>query len=141
MAEPSRSIRPRTLRTPLRKPSAGSAGVDGVFVVVIWPVSSSTATTSVNVPPVSIPMRTRRALMRETLAVRYPVGKGAADVSGAVILVGGARPLPEPGNLVRIETLVSRATLLFTLCVDPAGVRLPGRLLRRTQGPADRRPR
>jgi hypothetical protein len=34
-AEPSRSIKPRTLRTPFRKPSAGSAGVDGVLVVVL----------------------------------------------------------------------------------------------------------
>ena len=80
-ADPSRSIRPRTLRTPLRKPSAGSAGVDGVLVVVVWPVSSSTATTSVNVPPVSMPMRTRRSVMAETLAMRYLPGRvpGSAD--------------------------------------------------------------
>jgi hypothetical protein len=35
----------------------GSSGVDGVFVVEIAPVSSLIATTSVNVPPVSIPSR------------------------------------------------------------------------------------
>src|SRR3712207_5539295 len=74
-ADPSRSIRSSTLRTPARKPSAGSEGVDGVLVVVVRPDSSSTATTSVNVPPVSMPMRTRRALMAETLAVRYRLRK------------------------------------------------------------------
>ena len=55
-AAPSRS---RTLRRPVRKPSAGSAGVDGVFVTVSSPVVSSKATTSVKVPPVSIPIRSR----------------------------------------------------------------------------------
>ncbi len=40
---------------PARKPSAGLAGVDGVLVVTSSPVSSSRATTSVNVPPVSMP--------------------------------------------------------------------------------------
>src|SRR5215218_1201464 len=75
IASPERSIRSRTLRTPVRKPSAGSAGVDGVLVVVVRPDPSSTATTSVNVPPVSMPMRTRRALMAVTLAMRYRQGK------------------------------------------------------------------
>ncbi len=42
---------------PVRKPSAGSAGVDGVLVVAICPVRVSTATTSVKVPPVSMPIR------------------------------------------------------------------------------------
>jgi hypothetical protein len=51
--------RPRILRRPVRKPSAGSGGVDGVFVTVSSPVSSSKATTSVKVPPVSIPIRRR----------------------------------------------------------------------------------
>ena len=37
------------------------AGVDGVFVVTSSPESSSKATTSVNVPPVSIPIRMLRA--------------------------------------------------------------------------------
>ena len=74
------SMMPSTLRTPARKPSAGSAGVDGVLVVVVRPVSSSTATTSVNVPPVSMPMRTRRSLMADTLAMRYSRGKAADPV-------------------------------------------------------------
>src|SRR3954468_20250132 len=92
-AEPSSSIRSSTLRTPLRKPSAGAAGVDGVLVVVVRPDSSSTATTSVKVPPVSMPMRTRRALMLETLAMRYPEwkrrryspGMTAAGLSGVYL--------------------------------------------------------
>src|SRR3989442_13108506 len=41
-------------------PSEGSCGVVGVLVVTMAPVDSSTATTSVNVPPVSMPMRRRR---------------------------------------------------------------------------------
>lgn len=52
-------VRSRILRRPVRKPSAGSDGVDGVLVTVSSPVSSSNATTSVNVPPVSIPIRSR----------------------------------------------------------------------------------
>ena len=47
----------------LRKLGYHVTGVDGVLVVTIWPVSSSTATTSVNVPPVSTPMRIRRPSM------------------------------------------------------------------------------
>src|SRR3954468_14297591 len=63
-APPSRPSWPSTFRRPARKPSAGSPGVDGVLVLATSPVPSWTATTSVNVPPVSMPMRTRRALMR-----------------------------------------------------------------------------
>src|SRR5262245_42229143 len=43
------------------KPSAGSAGVEGVLVATSSPVSSSKATTSVKVPPVSTPTRIRRS--------------------------------------------------------------------------------
>jgi hypothetical protein len=43
----------------VRKPTAGSAGVDGVLVVTSSPVASSSATTSVKVPPVSMPIRMR----------------------------------------------------------------------------------
>ena len=45
---------------PAMNPSAGLAGVLGVFVVTSSPVSSSKATTSVNVPPVSMPTLIRR---------------------------------------------------------------------------------
>lgn len=38
-------------------PCAGSAGVVGVLVTVSSPVISLNATTSVNVPPVSMPIR------------------------------------------------------------------------------------
>ena len=64
---PDAPSRPSTLSTAARKPSAGSAGVDGVFVVTSTPVASSSATTSVNVPPVSMPIRMRR---RAAVAVR-----------------------------------------------------------------------
>src|SRR3712207_575565 len=77
IAPPSSPSRPSTLRTPVRKPSAGSAGVDGVLVVVVQPVASSTATTSVKVPPVSMPMRTRRGSMRKYL--RAEVLRGEAS--------------------------------------------------------------
>src|SRR3954470_5216521 len=68
IASPGSPRRSSTFRTPVRKPSAGSAGVEGVFVVVVPPVSSSTATTSVKVPPVSMPMRTRRPVMGRNLS-------------------------------------------------------------------------
>src|SRR5215467_11860812 len=48
---------------PVMKPCAGSAGVDGVLVTVSSPVASSKATTSVKVPPVSMPMRMCGAVM------------------------------------------------------------------------------
>src|SRR4051812_19854572 len=136
-ASPDRPIRSRTLRTPLRKPSAGSAGVDGVFVVVVWPVSSSTATTSVNVPPVSMPMRTRRAVMAGTLAVRYRGGKGCGACGSRVL--GGTRIPPEPGDAVDPEAVGAGARGL-ALPVDPAGVILPRRLLAHAERAGDRRP-
>src|SRR5687768_12222754 len=77
IASPSSPRRSSTLRTPVRKPSAGSAGVDGVLVVVVRPVASSTATTSVNVPPVSMPMRTRRGSMRRYLRAEIPAGEAS----------------------------------------------------------------
>src|ERR671938_616792 len=77
IAPPSSPSRPSTLRTPVRKPSAGSAGVDGVLVVVVRPVASSTATTSVKVPPVSMPMRTRRGPMHRNLRAEIPGGEAS----------------------------------------------------------------
>ena len=53
---------PRIFSMPAMKPSAGLAGVLGVLVETSSPVSSSKATTSVNVPPVSMPTRIRRCL-------------------------------------------------------------------------------
>src|SRR3954447_25181636 len=76
-ALPSTPSRPSTLRTPVRKPSAGSAGVDGVLVVVVRPVASSTATTSVKVPPVSMPMRTRQVSMHRYLSAEVPPGEAS----------------------------------------------------------------
>src|SRR5680860_1352220 len=60
IASPPASTRCFVGWTPARKPSAGSDGVDGVLVVTTSPVPTSTATTSVKVPPVSIPILTRR---------------------------------------------------------------------------------
>ena len=54
--------RPSTLSMPAMKPSAGLPGVDGVFVVTSSPEASSNATTSVKVPPVSMPMRILRVM-------------------------------------------------------------------------------
>src|SRR5688572_1405680 len=101
IASPERSIRPRTLRTPFRKPSAGSAGVDGVFVVLIWPVSSSTATTSVNVPPVSMPMRTRRPLMAGNLSGEISGGEERRANSAAMEVHGAAGPAERAGSAAR----------------------------------------
>ena len=55
---------------PAMKPSAGLPGVLGVFVVTSSPESSSKATTSVNVPPVSMPILIRRALMGTIQPIR-----------------------------------------------------------------------
>lgn len=60
MSSPLASMSPSTLSMPLMNPSAGLLGVLGVFVVTRSPESSSKATTSVNVPPVSIPILMRR---------------------------------------------------------------------------------
>ncbi len=54
------------------KPSAGLLGVEGVLVVTSSPESSSNATTSVNVPPVSIPILIRRCAMGEIQPVTRP---------------------------------------------------------------------
>ena len=62
MASPSAAAnpsRPSTFSIPARKPSAGLLGVDGVLVETSRPVASSSATTSVKVPPVSIPILMR----------------------------------------------------------------------------------
>ena len=53
-------------------PSAGLAGVDGVFVVTSSPESSSRATTSVKVPPVSMPILIRREVMSRFNRRRSP---------------------------------------------------------------------
>ena len=45
---------------PARNPSDWSCGVVGTLQVVTAPVSSSTATQSVNVPPMSMPTRNKR---------------------------------------------------------------------------------
>jgi len=67
------------LCTPVRKPSAGLLGVDGVFVATISPESSRRATTSVNVPPVSIPILIRRATHSSQL--------GAAEIERRRVLL------------------------------------------------------
>jgi hypothetical protein len=48
-------VRFKTLLKPLKKPSAKFFGVEGTFVLMIRPVVVSRATTSVKVPPMSIP--------------------------------------------------------------------------------------
>ena len=58
---------------PAMNPSAGLPGVEGVLVVTSSPESSSKATTSVKVPPVSMPMR--------ILRVMRPVSPAAAGWS------------------------------------------------------------
>ena len=63
MSLPPAPTMSRIFSMPAMKPSAGLPGVLGVFVVTSSPESSSKATTSVNVPPVSMPILIRRALM------------------------------------------------------------------------------
>jgi hypothetical protein len=64
MSLPSAPMVVRIFSMPAMKPSAGLPGVLGVLVVTSSPESSSRATTSVNVPPVSMPILIRRLLMR-----------------------------------------------------------------------------
>src|SRR3954454_25398034 len=63
MSAPVAPTSPSTLSMPARKPSAGLLGVDGVLVVTSSPESSSKATTSVTVPPWSMPIRIRRVMV------------------------------------------------------------------------------
>ena len=68
---------------PAMKPSAGLPGVLGVFVVTSSPESSSKATTSVNVPPVSMPILIRRALMGTIQQIRPPTVATAELADGS----------------------------------------------------------
>src|SRR5690606_20564247 len=81
-ASPSTPSIPSTFSMPVMNPSAGSAGDDGVFVVTISPVSSSTATTSVNVPPVPIPILVRLATPASCRIVGW-VREGLLDLLDA----------------------------------------------------------
>src|SRR5690242_15914471 len=77
-----------TLCTPLMNPTDGSAGVDGVLVVCIAPVSSSSATTSVKVPPVSSASRKRGIDSKLVLGVGEWAGHHPGDP--ALGTVGGS---------------------------------------------------
>src|SRR4051812_5882645 len=136
IASPDSPSPSSTLRTPVRKPSAGSAGVDGVLVVVLRPVSSSTATTSVNVPPVSMPIRTRRggALIAGNLRGEIPAAgrssrppvarKGGPDSRGGESCPARRTraPRPRPARGLR---RYGRARLAGGGGRAPAGRRLP----------------
>jgi len=50
----------QNLADPVEHADRRIVGVDGILVVRISPVASSIATTSVNVPPVSMPIRSNR---------------------------------------------------------------------------------
>ena len=78
---------------PARKPSAGLAGVDGVFVVTSSPVSSSRATTSVKVPPVSMPTLIRRRVCMESIQAGR-AGRTPPVQTGEMRLVIRGRDLP-----------------------------------------------
>jgi hypothetical protein len=84
--------RPSTFSMPAMNPSAGLPGVDGVLVVTSSPVASSNATTSVNVPPVSMPIRIVRAsAMPSIQAVRRRRGHGRMCQTGAPLVMTPAR--------------------------------------------------
>ncbi len=82
---------------PARNPSAGLPGVEGVLVVTISPEPSSNATTSVNVPPVSMPIRILRPLVRVVMrSIQRLLGS----------------PFPRLGNEVVAEDLAPIRTAL-----------------------------
>src|SRR5262249_5063230 len=62
----------RMASTPRTSPTAGLAGVLATLVTRMAPEAVSTATMSVKVPPVSMPMRKRPALLAEVIAARGP---------------------------------------------------------------------
>ena len=64
---------------PARNPTAGLPGVDGVLVVTISPDSSSKATTSVKVPPVSMPIR----MLRSCRVIRLTAASKPAAISSS----------------------------------------------------------
>ena len=93
-------IRPRILSMPARKPSAGSAGVDGVLVVTTAPVRASTATTSVNVPPVSMPIR---ICATSRIPCRDPVGSPAGSGRPPPLRRVASMRIPGPGDLIKLS--------------------------------------
>ncbi len=80
---------------PAMNPSAGSAGVLGVLVLTSSPVSSSTATTSVKVPPVSMPTLIRR---RACAMPSIQPGSGGRFVGSLCRRSGAA-----PANLATVD--------------------------------------
>src|SRR3954447_6458301 len=80
-SSPVAPSRARTFSTPVRKPFAGSAGVDGVLVVTTSPLASSTATTPVEGRPVSMPIRMLRSVRPGVLTggARTAAGDPPAD--------------------------------------------------------------
>ncbi len=105
---------------PARKPSAGLPGVEGVLVVTSSPVSSSNATTSVNVPPVSMPMRMRR-VMPATQSDRLPTKGLAVRCSVSDLECFGdylaAWNEPDPP---RVRALLERSVTDGVVFADPA---------------------
>src|SRR5262245_6089303 len=94
MSSPSASSSsPSSFSIPARNPSAGLAGVDGVLVVTSSPESSSRATTSVKVPPVSIPTLIRRvwpaAMARFNQGATRRSGVGRPVVVDPCLLLAG----------------------------------------------------
>src|SRR2546427_288921 len=77
----SARTRRRTFRSPSSTAVEGSSGVEGVLVAKTSPVAASTATTSVNVPPVSIPMRSPAGASAFGLMARAPnAGSGVRQL-------------------------------------------------------------
>jgi hypothetical protein len=104
--------------------------VDGVLVVTISPVVPSTATTSVNVPPVSIPMRSREGTSAICL-IPWP------PITSAQGLVGDCGHRHDPGKERRI-VMPTRLILVegFPGCGKSATAQWLARQLTRSGRPA-----
>src|SRR5215470_2585411 len=100
---------PRISRTPFARPIAGFAGVLATLVTSMRPVRPSTATMSVNVPPVSMPMRSiacgTAAMARARPESSRPVVAGLRGEEprppAARLRRGGERKL-EPFDVLRL---------------------------------------
>ena len=120
MSAPVAPISPSTLSMPARKPSAGLPGVDGVLVVTSSPVSSSKATTSVKVPPVSMPMRMRRVMQPPNqIGVTTPGPAVRCGVSDLACFGDYLAAWNEP-DPHRVRALLERSVTDGVVFADPA---------------------
>src|SRR5260370_20643703 len=113
---------------PSSTPMEGSRGVEGVVVVKISPVATTTATTSVKVPPVAMPILSRRwpragSGSRSVIQELRGEGVERGVEAGAGRLHETGADLADPRIAMRDPgiDLGQDAGLHHEACVDPGG--------------------